>query len=142
MMLADLAATKATAQAKLKEIKDELTDAEEEEAEAKNRVEERTTNLNNIWLQITEQCKENGFLDLEEAERVKVMSAMIQMVTEEGRQLEKIASDGSGAQESPNKDQPVVEGGGTGNRIEADTAGLGEFLERVYRMHSWLATRG
>ena len=92
---ADLAATKATAEAKLKEIKDELTNAEEEEAEAKNRVEERTTNLNNIWLQITEQCKENGFLDLEEAERVKVMSAMIQMVTEEGRQLEKIASDGS-----------------------------------------------
>lgn len=91
---ADLAATKATAEAKLKEIKDELTDAEEEEAEAKNRVEERTTNLNNIWLQIAEQCQENGFLDLEEAERVKVMSAMIQMVTEEGRQLEKFASDG------------------------------------------------
>ena len=91
---ADLAATKATAEAKLKEIKDELTNAEEEEAEAKNRVEERTTNLNNIWLQITEQCKENGFLDLEEAERVKVMSAMIQMVTEEGRQLEKFAFDG------------------------------------------------
>ena len=82
---------KAIMAADCKKIEDELKVAEQEEAEAKERVQESAKKLKDTWHQIGKECEELGASNLEEAEKVKFMATMIEADIVVGRQLEESA---------------------------------------------------